>query len=165
MASELDKNKVAWFVATLALGAVVAWWGQPLVAKNNDAVNIIVTTFSVLAGFLVTIMTVVATPSTVANRSWRYYSGRREVVEKKLIRHKFLFMAYLVTLALIFAASLTPDSWPKVILWIQRTYLFLGTVAFVMSMRLPGALMRIQLEHHDELIRHHLGKEGEGIGD
>jgi len=160
MATELDKNIIAWFVATAALGVLVAWLAQPLVADNKDAVNIIVTTFSILAGFLVTIMTVVATPSNFSDRSWRYYSGRRDVIKTKLIRHKFLFMAYLVTLALIFAASLVPESWPKIIEWIQRIYLFLGTVAFANSLRLPGALMGIQLEHHDDLIKHHRKKAG-----
>ena len=160
MTLELDKGKIAWFSLTVAVGAVVAWCAQPLVSDNSEAVNIIVTTFSILAGFLVTIMTIVATPSNFTGRSWRYFSGRRDVVEKKLIRHKFLFMSYLMTLALIFTASLIPETWSQTIEWIQRVYLFLGTVAFLNSLRLPGALMRIQLEHHDDLVAHHRKQAG-----
>lgn len=160
MKREIDMKKVATFIASILVGGLVAWKAQPLVSGNNEAVNIIVTTFSILAGFLVTIMTVVASPTSFSGRSWRYFSGRREVVRVKLVRHKFLFMAYLLTLALIFAASLVPETNVLTICWIQRVYLFLGTVAFIMSMKLPGALMKIQLEHHDELVTHHRDKAG-----
>lgn len=158
MKRNIDKASVFTFALSLALGSLVSWKAQPYIHNNSEAVNIIVTTFSILAGFLVTIMTVIAAPSHFTERSWRYYSLRRDVVKVKLSRHKYLFVAYLLTLALIFSSSLIPDGFSNQIAVVQRIYLFVGTVAFIMSLLLPGALMKIQLEHHDDVVAHYRKK-------
>ena len=52
------KESVAWgrivfFLMAIAAGVAGAYFGQPLIHGNKDAVNIIVTVYSILAGLLV----------------------------------------------------------------------------------------------------------------
>jgi hypothetical protein len=58
---------------------------------------------------------------------------------------------YLVTLTLVFVASLV-KGYPSLTAWLERAYLGLAVLAFMLSYRLPWALAHIQMRRYDELI-------------
>ena len=155
----IAKGRVAYFSFSALTGLAAAIWGQPLIHCNQDAANIIVTVFSVLAGFLVAMIALIGDPSAAAARgSWRFTELNRQGVAQRLARNRWMFVLYLLTLALVFAASLCKmvdgsicymDS---ILSWIERIYLGLAVTAFLLSFRLPWALTRMQMEHYDELI-------------
>jgi hypothetical protein len=136
------------------MGVTVAWFAQPFVHENDQAINVIVTVFSVLAGFLVAIIAIVGDPILLPPGTWRAAEMERTKVNDRLIRHKWLFILYLLTLGVIFLAFLFKEEDPSLIVWFERLFLFLGTVAFVLSMRLPGALMQVQRERIDAVIEY-----------
>lgn len=142
-------RRIALAIGTLAVSTVFAWHAQPLVHGNEAAINVIVTVFSILAGFLVGIIAVVGDVALLTPGSWRAVEINRNAVVNKLIRHKWLFVAYLMTLGLIFASMLLQKNWPSTTLWIERVYLTLGFVAFFCSVELPASLMRAQIERID----------------
>ena len=55
-----DWWRIGKLVAAIGVSAAVGYWFQPLVAKNKDAVNTVVTIFSILAGFLIAVITLIA---------------------------------------------------------------------------------------------------------
>lgn len=150
----IDRQRIGIFIFATILGMAVAWFGQPLIHNNERAVNVIVTTFSILAGFLIAIMTIISDPSVFGRRTWRAAEIGRKSVYQKLVRQKWLFVAYLITLALIFLESLLIKRYTEISLWLEHIYLFLGTVAFIFSLRLPSTLMNIQIERHEQFIDH-----------
>jgi hypothetical protein len=141
-------------VITIALalvaGGVGGYLGQPWIHENERAVNVIVTAFSILAGFLVAIMTILGDPSIYAGRQWRALELSRSSVHNRLWRQQWLFVLYLATLAAIFLDSMI--KLPALSLWLERLYLGMAIAAFILSFRLPFTLMRIQMERHDEAI-------------
>lgn len=150
----LDFSKVRIGLLAVALGVFAAYFGQPLVHGNDQAINIIVTVFSVLAGFLVAIIAIVGDPVLLPPGTWRAAEMERTKLNSRLIRHKWLFTLYLITLALIFISLLLKDKAPVLAIWLERAFLFFGVFAFALSMALPGALIKVQRERIDAVIEH-----------
>ncbi|BBA71746.1 hypothetical protein [Geobacter sulfurreducens] len=147
-----DWKRIFFLVFALLAGVAAAFFGQPFIHGNERAINVIVTAFSILAGFLVAIMTIIGDPGLFANRSWRYAEVARKNLRNRLTRQKWMFILYLITLSLILLASLIEKTCPLVAVWLERVYLGTAVMAFILSFGLPSALMNIQLARHDEMI-------------
>lgn len=155
----LAKGRTAYFLLSSLGGGAAAAWGQPLIHNNSDAASVIVTVFSVLAGFLVGLIALTGDASPVAARgSWRFTELNREGVSRRLTHNRGLFVLYLLVLALIFLASLlktvaAADALIGAFLnWVERIYLGLAVLAFLLSFRLPWTLTRIQQERYDAVL-------------
>lgn len=60
---------------TFALAVLSAYFLQPLVSGNKDAINTIVTVFSILAGFLIAVITFIGAPSSKAGKLYSFQKG------------------------------------------------------------------------------------------
>ncbi|WP_339349102.1 hypothetical protein [uncultured Alteromonas sp.] len=149
-----DAKRISFFVITTCASLAVAYFGQPLIHDNKDATGVIVNVFSILAGFLVAIMTLLGDPSMFGGKSWRSDAVKRNNVYKRLVRHKWLFVTYLLVLGLVFVSTLITKKYPDgdLVIWIERSYLALAFYAFVMSLILPSRLMSLQLARFDEIV-------------
>jgi hypothetical protein len=148
--------RIAWtriclFAVAIVSGLAAARYGQPYIHDNDRALNVIVTTFSILAGFLVAIMTIVGDPAAFSRRSWQVHELMRPAIYNNLLRQRWLFVLYLATLSAIFAEALIPKESP-LIPWLERLYLGMAVAAFVISFGLPNALLRIQMARYDEAM-------------
>lgn len=152
--SKTDSPRIIFFIVALILSALAGWFGQPLIHGNKEAIGVIVNVFSILAGFLVTIMTLLGEPSLFRGRSWRSEAVRRSNVYRRLVRHKWLFITYLSVLGLVFASTLITGKHPEheAVIWLERIYLGLSALAFILSLVLPSRLMSLQLARFDELV-------------
>ncbi|MDE2164504.1 MAG: hypothetical protein KGJ53_15185, partial [Alphaproteobacteria bacterium] len=106
------------------------------------------------AGFLVAIITVLGDPALIPGVSWRTTENRRSDIEARLIRHTYLFVFYLIAIALLFIGAImknAPDTTVTLIakLWITRAYLFFGFASFLATFGLPGSLLKLQLARYD----------------
>ena len=139
----------------LIISIVTAYYAEPYSHENSDLVLIVTTVFTVFAGFLVATITILGDPSLVPSGNWRIVESRRDNIERDIIFHSWLFVLYLLTIALIFASVVVRKipcdivaCWIKV--WIERAYLFVGVFSFLVSFTLPFALHRIQMKRLDE---------------
>ena len=160
MTNKFSFSKAAIFLILAVASLVVAYYSQPLIHGNDAAVNVIVTVFSVLAGFLVAIIAVVGDPSLLPPGSWRAAEMDRDRLDRRLVRHQALFMSYLVTLGFIFMSLLVSKAIPSLGAWLERIYLFLGILAFLYSLRLPSVLIATQRERIDSIIESRRKQEG-----
>ena len=135
----------------LIISIVTAYYAEPYSLENSDLVLIVTTVFTVFAGFLVATITILGDPSLVPPGNWRIVESRRDNIERDISFHSWLFVLYLLTIALIFASVVVRKipcdivaCWIKV--WIERTYLFVGVFSFLVSFTLPFALHRIQMK-------------------
>jgi uncharacterized membrane protein len=154
MTFQPDWKRIRLFLAFASVSALAGWAGQPLVHGNQEAVGVIVNVFSILAGFLVTIMTLLGEPMLFRGATWRSEAVKRSNVYRRLVRHKWLFILYLLVLGLIFISTLITKKFPDhfTVHWIERIYLGLATFAFCLSLTLPSRLMNLQLDRFDELV-------------
>src|SRR5581483_10401799 len=136
---------------------LVAYYCEPFLAGNSDALIILVTVMTVFAGFLVAIVTILGDPSLIPQGSWRIAESRRDAIEKRLIAHTWLFGCYLVAIALMFAAALLQKApiemvGPEVRTWIGRGYLFFGVFCFLLTFGLPASMLKFQRARIDNEI-------------
>ncbi|MCU1073261.1 hypothetical protein JAK55_18975 [Stenotrophomonas maltophilia] len=142
---KIDKDRLRFGGLSLVLSGLVAWKFQPLIHGNTDALNTIVTVFSILAGFLVAVITIVGDGVLLGRASWRRDEYAISGVRKRLTRHKLMFQIYLVVLALVFAIQLHGKStdWMP---WCERLMLFLASFAFLASLTLPGQIFQERIK-------------------
>ena len=161
MTKKVDRQKVLLAIAVPSWSLLLTYYLQPYIHGNQDAINVIVTVFSILAGFLVAVITLVGDPSALPQGSWRLARLGSDLTYNRLTRKKWLFVLYLLTLALIFVGVLIKGKHPDIEIWLERVYLFLAISAFILSFMLPSALMRLQKERIEQEIAHR--KKSEGI--
>lgn len=137
--------KLMYIIACAVIAAFAAYYAQPYV-HDSDIVLIIVTVFTVFAGFLIAIITILGDPSMIPEGSWRVVELRRVNIEKRLHTHVSLFMLYLITIGLLFVGVVLHkavcDEYK--IKAIESLYLFFGVFSFLLSFGLPISLMKLQ---------------------
>src|SRR5690606_15847934 len=115
----------------ILVGVSAFLFGHFLIAGIDAARDIIVTDFSILAGFLIAIMTLLGDHSLLPG-GWRVAEKNRSIIKVKLVRQKYLFYQYLLTLIVIFISTLTKNEWPEITSCLERIYFGLATTAFLL---------------------------------
>lgn len=154
MASPVDGLRTDWWRVgklgtALVVSAVVAYFFHPMVADNKDAVNTVVTIFSILAGFLIAVLTLIAEPTLKQAKNWTELQSMKKTVRRRLFRQKLLFFLYLVTLGTALCTFLVPTDQVSLKTGLEMTFLGLATFVFLASFDLPGALMKIQMDRYE----------------
>ena len=157
--------RLVFILACLIASLIAAYYGQPLVRDNTDAVTVMITVITVFAGFLVAIITILGDPAMVPKGSWRKAEIRHRNLESILIRQTWLFYCYLVAIGLLFAGVLIRKEPHDVVsdrlkAWIEAGYLFFGVFSFLLTLALPRALSRIQLMRSSAEIEDRRQAEG-----
>ncbi|HBN8576485.1 hypothetical protein [Pseudomonas aeruginosa] len=160
MKKQLDWSRIRFFCYAAILSCEGAFLAKPLMLENSEALSVIVTAYSILAGFLVGIITMIGDPKSLPSGSWQVARLSSEIIYRRLKRHKFLFTAYLATIALIFLSILLKKNNSDVNDFVEYIYLFLAIFCFLYSLKLPSTLMQLQEERIEEEIRARRKLEG-----
>lgn len=162
MNKKVSYGKIATFFLSVAISAAAAYYGQPFISGKTDAINVLVTIYSVLAGILIAIITLIGDPSVLdTDGSWRRTYLSSKLPKVRLLRLKLLFQAYLLTLLFVFLSYLVPkDIFPILRIWTERSFVFFATFALLSSFRLPGAVVEVQRARLDKKITEQRKKDG-----
>lgn len=147
--------RVVFLLGCLCAGAISAYYAQPFVHKNQDLILIVITVFTVFAGFLIAIITIIGDPIMIPHGSWRIAELRRDSMIARLNWHVWLLVCYLLTIGFLFTGVILEkalDEHNLWRLWIERAYLFLGVTSFLLTFALPSALVQIQSARYDAEI-------------
>lgn len=151
--SKVSKRKVGIFVCYVALALVFAWHFQPKYHGNGNAMTVLVTVFSILAGFLVAVMAIVSNDRALRGKNWRQNTFYLQQIRRELRMHGLLFYLYLVVLAMAFLTELKLG-WPHLVqVGLELFMLFLACLAMLFSFMLPGHLTNRHIKDLEHLIR------------
>ncbi|EPL7484596.1 hypothetical protein R4J70_13355 [Pseudomonas aeruginosa] len=155
-------RKVAYIATCIAMSVFFAWQFQPKYHDNSNALSVLVTVFSILAGFLVAVMAIVGSERALKGRNWRQDTFYLLHVKQDLQKHSALFYLYLFVLALSFLASLKLG-WPDIIqTGVECVLLFLACLAMLLSFSLPGQLTRRHISDLEGAIKARREREAGG---
>lgn len=160
MSNSVDKDKVKLAVCLVLWGGLGSYFCQPLIHGNQDAINVIVTVFSILAGFLVAVITLVGDPKSLPAGSWQMARLGSDLTYNRLIRHKWLFKSYLITLFLIFLSIVIKGKFDLIQCVLEYAYMFFSTISCILSFKLPSALIELQQERIEHEIAERRKNEG-----
>jgi len=158
-----DVKKAKFGFCVILWSFLGAYFGQPLIHGNQDAVNVIVTVFSILAGFLIAVITLVGDPKSLPTGGWQVALLGSEKTYNRLIRHKWLFILYLITLFFIFISILIKSKFSGAQVFIEYIYVFLSCAGCLFSFKLPSSLIELQAERIECEIAER--RRAEGIED
>ncbi|RZR30146.1 hypothetical protein D8T63_01475 [Vibrio vulnificus] len=153
-------NKFTIFAA-IASG-IFSYLFYPLM--NTDSMNALVSIYSILAGFLIGVISLLGDPMLIPSGSWRVAQASSANAYRSLTSTKMLLYIYLFTLLLIFVHKIIfvenqslplemafRDEIEQFLLWaksykdcVDTIVLFFALLAFLFSFRLPSRLYEIQ---------------------
>lgn len=156
---KISGRKVAAIIATMIVAAVFAWAFQPSYHDNANAIMLVATAFSVLAGFLITVLAITADERSLRGANWRQDVVYFQLIKRDLRRHRNMFYLYLAVLLLAFVGALDVHWLPSYQVVLERLLLFLAAFAMLWSFRIPGYLMRRHMDLLDARIKERRTKE------
>lgn len=159
-----SRRPIAWKRLSLGgllvvVSAAAAYFLQPVVSGNDDAINTVVTVFSILAGFLIAVITFIGEPGS---KPWAELQANKKVVQARLDRNLLLFQVYLLTLGLAMAVFVVPPEWAMTRMWLERLFVFFAVFVFGASFALPNSLRSLQLERYETALRERVPKPLQG---
>ncbi len=151
-----EKRKIAYGrIIYAAIGACVSvalsYFFSQRLTNEVDVLSYVATVFSILAGVVIAIISILGDPSMILDSSWRKDFFSAKETQRKLHRHTDLFLLYVILLAAIFAFALIERS-DDIYRYAQFLCFFLICFAFWMSLSLPGSLKEIQRKRMDDAI-------------
>ncbi|MGM0913753.1 MAG: hypothetical protein ACQEXC_00485 [Pseudomonadota bacterium] len=155
----ISKRKVAMEVVSVVIAVLAGWLLQPWYHCSDDATSVLVTVFSILAGFLAAVMAIVANDRVLRGRNWRQDTYYLREIRRELVRHSVTFYVYLAVLVLAFLTSIS-STWPLwVQQWTEHGLLFFATLGIFHSFQLPKILSRKHVTAMEKEIRRRREKE------
>lgn len=168
-ASKIDWVRIRIAVLSVVLACLLAPILQPRFHENEAALSVLVTTFSILAGFLIAVMAIVANDRALRGRNWRQDTADLVAIRQQLIRHQVLFVFYLCILGLAFVVAIKPQWNPALVRWLDYVLIAMSITALILSFRLPGQLTKQHLAQLEKTIRdrkrHEVGPDSVGPPD
>lgn len=155
----LSRMKVLGFVLSVVASFAFAQYLQPSYHNNSNALTVLATIFSILAGFVVAVLAMVSDERVLRGANWRQDVVYLELIKRDMLRHRAIFYLYLVVLSLAFVCAINVPLPEPAQIWGERILLFLSFFAMLRSFSLPGIISRRQMEHLEKLIKDRRDRE------
>lgn len=150
---EINHSGLKRFTGIAILSGIITYFLKDFV-KGSDAISILATIFSILAGFIIVTLTMLSDPSQFTRAGWRKVSIFKKIAEHELSKQKTLFTGYIIALSAIFISFIVKEINDTLFGIVQFFYLWVAFICLYYSMFLPSTIIRIQLQKLDHIIEH-----------
>ena len=113
----------------------------------------IISVFSILAGVLVAVISIIGDPSMLLSGNWRIGYEHAKDIQKKIGNYANLIAIYVLVLIGVLIAIILKDNDAQGFKWFYAALLGLTTWGLLLSLPLPYSLMAIQKERMEEEIK------------
>lgn len=120
-------------------------------SNKPDVLGIVATIFSIFAGVLIAVISILGDPSMLLDHSWRHSYLSAQETQRNLHRQTDIFILYVILLVAVFVFMIC-DQEGRVFVYVQRCVFFLISLAFFGSLSLPFTLKEIQRARLDRVI-------------
>lgn len=143
-----------WYIiASAAVSFTVAILFPGALMSSMTALEGIISVFSILAGVLVAVMSIIGDPSMLLSGHWRIGYEHAKDIQKRIGNYANLIAIYVLILIGVLIAIIMKDSGVQGFKWFYAVLLGLTTWGLLLSLPLPYSLMAIQKERMDEEVK------------
>lgn len=152
-----ERRKTAWrriigSIASVLIALVTTYFFGGALSNQPDVLSFIASIFSILAGVLIAVISILGDPSMLLDHSWRHSYISAGETQRKIHRQTDIFIVYVGLLISLFIFLLT-DEKTNFYWYIQHIAFFLTALAFMASLTLPYTLRAIQKTRLDRAIK------------
>ena len=155
MNGQIDYQRIGFIFVAIAVGVCVGIFAE----GNSGALRILVTVLSILTAMLTALIALVGDPQSLFPGSWRLASAHGRAIGKVLRRYTLLAVMYLVTILCAFLASVGLGVSVSGVF--TQLAIGLGATALILSLGLPIAIYRAQMQMLDKETERRKSPEGE----
>lgn len=164
----VTKIKIDWtfarYLALCALSALaLAPLLQPKYHESGEAMAAIVTVFTVLAGFMLTVIAIAADGRNLRRRDWRQDTFVLREIRDRLTRYRIMFHLYLLVPALAILAYVGPAWSAGTQSFVEGLVLFFAIFALLWSFRIPGEITSTHVKQLQQAIKDQREAEHDSI--
>ena len=150
MIEKIDICRTGFIVAGIFSGVIVFVF---LPEFNHGSISLLVTAFSILAGIMIAVITMLGDPANLYRGSWRMASAHRREIRRRFYLYEILFYAYLIVVGLACGAAVMDGKiFPDAARLVARMALSAGVAVFVWSLSLPRDIIRTQMARLEEEV-------------
>ncbi|CDZ61363.1 Hypothetical protein NGAL_HAMBI2605_14640 [Neorhizobium galegae bv. orientalis] len=143
-----------WYIIfSLAAASAITYAFPNALEKSTTALEGIISVFSILAGVLVAVMSIIGDPSMLLSGNWRLGYEHAKDIQAKIGNYANLIAVYVVTLLLVLIAIVLKEALVLGYDWFFGVVLWFTSFGFLLSIPLPYSLMAIQKERMNEEIK------------
>lgn len=142
-----------YIVFCAVIGGLASYFGADYLRNSATALAAMIDIFSILAGVLVAVISIVGDPSMLLPGSWRLGYEHANEMQKKIANFSHLFFSYIISLILIVICMVVNDNYSNGFDFFFSALAFSSAFSFMLSIPLPYGLMAIQKERMREEIR------------
>jgi hypothetical protein len=138
----------------LGVALLISYNYGMLLKMSPDAMSALIGVFSIMAGVLVAVISIVGDPSMLLPGNWRVGHEHAKDMQVKIGNYSNLFLIYIISLILLVACYIIKDN--KLISFdiVFAITTFFSLFGLMLSIPLPFGLMSIQKERMDEEIKY-----------
>ncbi len=124
-----------------------------MLALSEAALSGILSVFSILAGVLVAVISIVGDPSMLLAGNWRLGYVHAEKIQERLARYAHVIFIYLLVLILVLVCMIIKDNRIQGLEYAFNILMGLTVFTLLISLPIPYGLMGIQKERMTEEVR------------
>ena len=171
--AQIAKRSIAWGRILYALGScavsgVLSFYFGGMLQNTSEMITVIAAIFSILAGVLIAVVSILGDPGMLMDQSWRYNYLASKEIQRKLHRKIDIFILYILILGALFVFAMLPNKsegpYAGAYVISQYTVFFLCVLGFLASLSLPFSLVKIQRDRLDAAIDNAKARLGNGQG-
>lgn len=129
-----------------------AFFGK-LLATSDAALSGILSVFSILAGVLVAVISIIGDPSMLLTGNWRLGYVHAEQIQIRLARYAHVIFIYFIILILVLVCTVIKDNKIEGVDIIFQILTGITVFGLLVSLPLPYGLMSIQKERMAEEVK------------
>jgi ABC-type multidrug transport system fused ATPase/permease subunit len=142
------------FIAVSVLASIKAGMASgDLLAASDAALEGILSVFSILAGVLVAVISIIGDPSMLLTGNWRLGYVHAEQIQIRLARYAHVIFIYFLVLILVLVCMVIKDSKITGLDFTFQVLTGLTVFALLVSLPIPYGLMSIQRERMAEEVK------------
>lgn len=140
-------------IVVLAIAILASWMIAPLLNGNEKAVDLLITLFSILIGFITAAMAMI-NHNIKDEDNWRQIKYKEQIFHSRVKKYMFIFYLSMSIIILIFFSILLKGTVIYgfiIYLYLQRLYIFLSVIAIIYSFSLFNPL-KYQVMYINKLL-------------